>query len=651
MSWFGLGAESGTENDPIEAEVAATAASPPPSSLSRSSRLEGRTSNRRSSADPPTGSSSSSAANNYHSMMQDHQDALSRPSPSSSTAAEVSRTKTINKTRQPSSPKRRNSASSPTHTNPKSHSAYRGFSTSIGDMFVHPSHERVDCCAMVCCGIFQSDRDRYLLQGVTPPSPWKRVWVHAIVPILLFCMAGYVALNIPDKTMNQMLVLCFLLGLVASIVGQCQKGRHKRMDIRKDVLWYKHQLHQHRINDTNDSHGDGGFSSLDQILDQPRPHDNNMDDDDVDHHYYRGQSARDIGCAHPYCFLLGCYPTDRRPRGGGQLLMAASDDHPVEESLCHCLFHNLCGRDICGMVLCQLGGVCGMAQESREIELALLPPAYRRLDYVSMQPMLGYFEKIYNQRWRQFHTLNTSGMDGPRAVGPFDVPQQPEGWLPYIPLSGLSITILQGWVALTVWLGIWSVLGPLFWTQMVKGAGRRHYFSVPDYIVYLASWLVCLGTFAVVVYFFQRRKPLELSVDSMIKYFASGFVLSTTLAIFYELVVGLTLRLMILVYMAFSGINVVEDREYNMEWIRQPLSRGFAGGPSRIYTEAAAADGEDYLPVFGRDHPFVYSIYLFFTAFFLAALVEEVRFGCVGRRIFIVLSETTTTVFELPLHF
>ena len=513
-------------------------------------------------------------------------------------------------------------------------------------MFVHPSNERVDCCAMVCCGIFQSDRDRYLLQGIAPPSPWKRVWVHAIVPIILFCMAGYVALNIPNKMMNQLLVLIFLLGLLTSIVLQCQKGRHKRMDIRKDVLWYKYQLHQHRKNNSQDD--DDAFSSLDQILDRPRPHDTDDENYAVDHYYYRGQSARDIGCAHPYCFLLGCYPTDRRPRGGQ--LLAASDDHQVEESLCQCLFQNLCGRDICGKFLCQLGGVCGMAQESREIESALLPPAYRRLDYVSMQPMLAYFEKIYNQRWLQFHTLNTSGIEGPRAVGPFDFQPQQEGWLPYIPLSGLSITILQGWVALTLWLGIWSALGPIFWTQMVKGAGRRHYFSVPDYIVYLASWLVCFGTFAVVIYLVQRRKPLELSVDSMIKYFASGFVLSTTLAIFYELVVGLTLRLMILVYMAFSGINVVEDREYNMEWIRQPLSQGFAAGPSRIYTEAAAADGEDYLPVFGRDHPFVYSIYLFFTAFFLAALVEEVCSGCLGCHISVLLSMPATAL-KLTLYY
>ena len=575
------GEETGTKNDPIQvvddAEVPPSCSS---SSPSRSSRLEGRVNHNNGNI---------TSSNNS-----------------------TDRRKTSPK-EQPSSFNNSNSY------------AYRGFSSSIGDMFVHPSNERVDCCAMVCCGIFQSDRDRYLLQGVTPPSPWKRVWVHIVVPIVLFCMAGFMALNIPAKHMNQMLVVIFLLGLLASIVGQCMKGRHKRMDIRKDVLWYKYQLHQHRLSLLNDhrhhNHPTANTSgvSLDQIFDQPRPND---DDDISDQYYYRGQTTRDIGCAHPCCFLVGFYPNDRPTRAGGSLMTAAGEEqHQVEESLCSCIFYSLCGRGVCG-ILCQLGGICGMAQESREIESSLLPPAYRRLDYVSMQPMLAYFESVYNQRWRQFNTINTSGVDGPQAVGPFQI--QDGSWRP--PLSGLSITILQGWAALTVWLGVWSVIGPMFWTQMVKGNGRRHFFSVPDYAVYLASWLVCLGTFAVVIYLVQRRRPLELSVDSMIKYFASGFVLSTTIAIFYEMVVGIILRLMLLIYMTMSGIKVVKDREYSMGWLQQPLIQGFAGGPSRIYNEAATADGEDYLPVFGRDHPVIYSIYLFLAAFLLAALVEEVCF-------------------------
>jgi len=473
-------------------------------------------------------------------------------------------------------------------------------------MFLNPQQERVDCCAMVCCGIFQSDRDRYLLQGISPPSPMKRFWVHIVIPIVLFFMAGFMALNVPDGLWNEIFVLTFLVMFMASIVVQCSKGRGKRMDIRKDVLWYKYQLAQHHEQE---------HWNLDRILDQkPRP--KSYDEDDGEgstHYYYQGQTRRDIGCAHPICFLCGCYPNDR-PTKEQQSLLLARGDTPQEESLCSCLFRFFCGTPCCGH-FCQLGGVCGMAQESREIEAVLLPPAYRRLDYVSMQPMLTYFTEIYNQRWRQFHTINTSGPDGPRATGPL------EQW-PH--LSGLSKTILRGWLGLTVFLGIWSVVGPLFWTQAVKGQGRRHYFAPPDFVIYLASWMVGLSFLALVLYWSQRHRPLELSVDSMIKYLCSGFLLSTTLAIFYENIIGLVLRLSLMVYMVCFGIDIVEDNEYNMEWvIQQPLSQGFASGPSRTFT-AAAADEEKYLPVFGRDHPFIYSIYLFLAAFVLAATTEEI---------------------------
>jgi hypothetical protein len=44
---------------------------------------------------------------------------------------------------------------------------HRGFSTSIYDLFTSPETERVDCCAMTCCGLMQHDRDRYLLQGTS----------------------------------------------------------------------------------------------------------------------------------------------------------------------------------------------------------------------------------------------------------------------------------------------------------------------------------------------------------------------------------------------------------------------------------------------------------------------------------------------------
>jgi hypothetical protein len=43
---------------------------------------------------------------------------------------------------------------------------HRGFTTSIHDLYRDPDMERIDCCAMTCCGILQHDRDRYLIQGM-----------------------------------------------------------------------------------------------------------------------------------------------------------------------------------------------------------------------------------------------------------------------------------------------------------------------------------------------------------------------------------------------------------------------------------------------------------------------------------------------------
>ena len=39
---------------------------------------------------------------------------------------------------------------------------YRGFNTSIADMYRYPDKERVDCCSIACFGCLQADRNRQL---------------------------------------------------------------------------------------------------------------------------------------------------------------------------------------------------------------------------------------------------------------------------------------------------------------------------------------------------------------------------------------------------------------------------------------------------------------------------------------------------------
>ena len=93
----------------------------------------------------------------------------------------------------PSEPPAPNTAT----TSHRRRKTYRGgFHTSICDIFRDP-HSRTDCCAVVCCGVFASDRNRYLLTGERPPPLWLRVLMYFIVPVLLIGVIGYFAVDVP----------------------------------------------------------------------------------------------------------------------------------------------------------------------------------------------------------------------------------------------------------------------------------------------------------------------------------------------------------------------------------------------------------------------------------------------------------------------
>jgi hypothetical protein len=151
---------------------------------------------------------------------------------------------------------------------------HRGFSTSIFDMFARPENERVDCCALTCCGMIQSDRDRFLIQGISPPGPLKRVIVHIMFPIFVFVFAGYGATQIRDPLVNHIVSSVLVLLVIAYFFSQCNKGRHKRVELRKDLLWTKYQMQQNRR------------QNLSVALEQDRP-----DDEGRDQEYYLGQSG------------------------------------------------------------------------------------------------------------------------------------------------------------------------------------------------------------------------------------------------------------------------------------------------------------------------------------------------------------------------
>jgi RsiW-degrading membrane proteinase PrsW (M82 family) len=446
-----------------------------------------------------------------------------------------------------------------------SHPNYRGFNTSINGMFTNPEYERVDCCALVCCGILQSDRDRFLLMGTKPPSAFRRCWLHIMLPVVLFVSACLCAVHVEDSFLNSMLSVGFLFTLIGYFVIQCFKGAWKRRQVRKELLWTKYQLltsgniHQHRTEE-------------DSIQEENSEHAPD---------YYMGQTKSDLTNAHSCC---SCYVRDRPLHDEDA---EGRDPDEDQTSICtrffECYTNSCCGT-LCGMHM-QLCGLCAVAQEARQVE-SLLHAGYRRVDYITMQPMLEYYPAIYQAR-------NTEAA--------------PTTWW-WERLSRFSKWVVAVCAVFLVLLFIWSLIASNF----------NHAFRPPNFIVFCCTLLQAFVLLSIVYW----RHTSDVSVDALIKLFASGFCLSTTLAVFFEIFMGLTMRMTMSILMAMSGIDAVTGDGYkDVLMFSMP---GFGNFWMTAQDSGAGTETyRDFLEAYGNDHPFVYTVYLFVNAFFLAAMIEE----------------------------
>lgn len=435
---------------------------------------------------------------------------------------------------------------------------YRGFSTSIKDMFVNPDNERVDCCALACCGILQNDRDRYLISGIPPPSCCRRFWIHFVLPCWIFALAMFCALNIEDPFLNQVFSTGLILMLLGYFVIQCLKGMWKRRDIRKDLLWSKY-----------DKLVNGQY--------RRRPHDEELSVDERSGDgpaYLLGQTTGDIRNAHSLC---GCYASD------GHESAYKAVDHSFCSRFFQCFTTCFCGA-LCRCHI-QICGICAVAQEARQVE-DLLPQSYRLVDYVTMQPMLDYYVAIYKARHNEdeLYTINCITSWGR--------------------LSSFSKWVFGTVVVILAVLFTWSVLG-----------FHRH-FGLRNFAVFSATLLQAFALMKLV----HWRHIKDISTDAIIKFFVSGFCLSTSLAILFEVIVGLTMRLAMLILMQMGGIDVVHSVGFSFE--TSMISPGFADiGLMKEVDDASTY--RDYVKIYGRDHPIIYTIFLLINAFFLAATIEE----------------------------
>lgn len=443
---------------------------------------------------------------------------------------------------------------------------YRGFNTSIADMYRYPDKERVDCCSIACFGCLQADRNRYMVNGIKPPGLSRRFFVHLIFPMFILGLALFTAFNIPDPWINEMLCYGFVIVFLLYFCAQCSKGSWKRRHVRRNLLWRKHNnltsgrfRRRNRNNNSNDGSDDDELDS----------------EDDDDEEYLMGQTGSDIRNAHAFC---GCYKTDR-----------PSDFHfDAEEEITCCTRAFDCFTNTCCAKLCCLHitccGFCGVAQESRDIE-DFVRPGMLRIDYITMQPMMEYYPNIYEARHSKERPTSS--------------------WLNR--LSLFSKQTIKNCIIALVSLLVWSLLSK----------GLNHKFGPKNYIIFC---LTLLQSFILLAFVYWKHTK-DISIDALIKFFAAGFCLSTTLAVFFELILGLMVRMIMTILMAISGIDVVEDNGYQLATEPEP---GF--GNSWMSAQQVNYGGVNYrkfLKAYANDHPIVYTLYLLVVSFILAALIEE----------------------------
>jgi len=421
--------------------------------------------------------------------------------------------------------------------------AYKGLSTSITHMFADPATQRSDCCSIACGGILQSDYNRYILLGKRPPSFKQRLLQHVLVPLSFFSTAGFCAITIQDRNLNQLLCTAFVFLCVGWTIGGCMRSGYKRCFFRRALL-KKAVQQQH------------GVSVLES-------------EDEDDDHLMLPQTNFEMMCAHRGC---GCYKSD--------LTKDRTKPGDAPKDLCGYLFKafaNMCCGKIVGYHW-QICGTCALAQEGRQLD-SMVHINKRRMDYVTFQFFTDYFNQIRKLRDEADGNL----LNHYRAT------------------SKLSQMILRTFC---------FIILIVFILSMTKIPDNFHFGNM---LVFVATFF---QAFLILFVVHWRLHRFDLSLDAVIKYFASGFILSITSALFFELVISLFLQLVFLIIMPTHVAN--NDGGYEQHSQYRQYFTFIEHSSWNMYT-----DFDGYQSAFHRQHPFISTIFLFLNAYFVAAFVEE----------------------------
>jgi len=425
---------------------------------------------------------------------------------------------------------------------------------------------------------------------------------------MLFLLAGYCAGNIRNELLNSVVCTGLVYCIVIWIVSGCVRGRKKRVMVREEILWRLRRREEkirkrieerrERLNLRLDGKGGNNNAPGDGLVQGAESEEYEYYSED-EYEYHRsgyetslGQTRFEMNCAHR---MLGCYPSDI-PRDSCCSDGSEADDYVLQQQrqsgdvnpdLCTriwscfakpCLpWAPWCCGDSYGFHP-QFCGLCALAQEAREANLTL-PRHLRMVDYITMEPFLLYYPRIVELRRSATNSF----------------------WAHCRAISALSRTILFSLKVVIVTLLIVSV------------SSAFGYWELNDMMVLLTTFL---QSFAVMYFVHWGWHRYDLSIDAVIKYFACGFVLCTSMAFTVEL----------LEYLAFQG--VVMGLVWWLE-VRVVDSSGYGGGGMRdVMTGGqhgrSLAAGSDVLEGFLKRNPAARIFYILVSSYLMAGLVEEV---------------------------
>jgi len=387
---------------------------------------------------------------------------------------------------------------------------YRGnFSTSICTLFSDPGR-RSDCCSIALCGVLQADRNRYLLLDQRPPPWWRRLLIWVALPFALF-VADQQILN---RIQN------------IQISTKCQQafpddGSGPYLDVFNSTTVIDAYAVNPALTDLRIAHiavfsallifvvvllaraASHRFNFRSQIISKLRDLDSGADANDDG--TGGGNSARtdrktrsEIRSATRTFGCLRAPDNLDNSNNGDDSAASTSGD------LCSCLWRTVSAmfcRVCCGC-WCECCGMCATAQEGREIELLVPADKMQLMDYVTFQPFSAYLPALEDIR----RTRNGKLLSHWRAM------------------SDLA-TVLMKWIGLVL-----LILGIYALTSIDAS------FTYKNMGVLLAT---LFQSFVLLYLLYWKWHRFDISLDAVVKFFAAGFLFSTSSALIIEMLVSL----------------------------------------------------------------------------------------------------------------